>query len=192
MKKINIFLILLFVAIFGFMQGIDIAEGASRIRGRTVSGDLVFEADDGQDIMELERSDYSVKMHGVYKIANVPVVYASGVGYTISGTSPGTIFEIPLAAATEQGESDDCTIGPAGSGITVNIPTPTSATDGRIIGVLNTSGTTAPIIYMAGLPITGASGTTIQMGEDKGDITWLQLQYNSSVSAFTISEYKAD
>jgi len=121
------------------------------------------------------------------------LTYTAGTGYSIGESDTGVVFEIPISGTTEQAESDNCAVGPAGTGVTVTVDTPTAATHGRVIGIRNTSGTTPFIIRCgSGLPVGTTSGTTRQGGEDVGDITWVQQSYGTGISLYVVSEFKND
>lgn len=110
-------------------------------------------------------------------------------GYTITGPSQGSVFELGANVFTEGGANP----GPATlteGGVTVTLPTPTAATHGwEITLIYNWSSATSPMVpYAGGLPIGNTSSVSpyafnsaIDM-DAVGDTLTLISSYDSEVS----------
>jgi hypothetical protein len=130
---------------------------------------------------------------GMLQIEPQTATYVSGQGYVLSGASVATIYSIPIDSAAAMAATDKCPACPGSVGVTVVVMTPTAANHGQLIGIRNTSGTTAFVLRTStGLPLKTTSGVTHLGGEDVGDITWIQLSYNTGISVYVVSEFKND
>lgn len=135
----------------------------------------------------------AINNDGIYTATPVTLTYTEGTGFSIAATDSGHIFEAALSTVTGYADTDNCPSGPVSVGVTAWVFAPTADTHGRIIGIRNTSGTTAFIVRAIGdVPVGTTSGVTRSGGEDVGDITWLQANCGGAVSWWVVGEFKND
>lgn len=135
-----------------------------------------------------------LRLNGKVQPRVVELTPVTGTGFTISETQDGVIFEVDPGHATIKGETDKCSSGIAGTGVTVwVVETNDPDRDSEVFGIRNKGGTTPFIVQFDGSePLHTTSGTTFAGGEDRGDIAWFQRNHDSDVSGYVISEYEAD
>jgi hypothetical protein len=121
---------------------------------------------------------------------------SSSVGYTagtgISLTEANLLqYTTFFVTTTAIGASCSSDIGPSdGTGVTVVLPVPTSATHGKPISIVHAdSGTTDVFLYVTGgLPMDTTSGTTDGKTLDaEGDSITVVGSYNTGVSYYILS-----
>jgi len=124
----------------------------------------------------------------------VTLTPVAGIGFTISETQDGVIYEVDPGHATIRGETDHCPYENSDTGVTVRVAEPNDADrDDEVFWIRNAGGTTPFIVMFDGEePLHTTSGVTFAGGEDRGDNVGIQRNYNSDVSGYVISEYEAD
>ena len=158
------------------------------------SGNTTFaiEASSGNALTNPGRREYSPSISGSTSSSGL-----TGFQLSVANIRDYGVFKIDALVTgynpSHTANGDDC-LGPEdGTGVTVVLPTPTAAIDGKEFMILNVRGTTDVFLWANNLPISGVSTTDVDDGvtcftvnDQVGDYTLVRADYDSSVSYWVI------
>jgi hypothetical protein len=148
----------------------DLETWAFRVRGS--GGDVVW----------------GVAETGVEQTEATALPYTAGTGWELTADTEGSFFTFDMAGLADSNVYT--AVGAAGAGVTIILPVPTAAIEGRIYPIHKVdSGTTDAVLYAQGATIDSASGTTNIDMDALGDILWLKADYDSAVSWWIVNRY---
>jgi hypothetical protein len=133
--------------------------------------------------------DTNGSIEKLYKETPTALSWTSGIGWSITLSESASLYTINVTDVTDSNETLADLQAAGIAGVTLVLPTPGSADDGKVFTILKIdTGTTDAVLYAGGLPIGTSSGITDNQLNAEADTVRLMADYNSAVSYWILSK----